>query len=93
VTLYAFSAVKKPPYRIRNWSEYNASLKQRGSGAVRVSQEAVENWTPDRISRATWGELINVTIYKLWLSGGAVAANYNFFETDEKADTHRHLDG
>jgi len=36
---------KKSPYRIRNWSEYNASLKQRGSGAIRVSSEATANET------------------------------------------------
>jgi hypothetical protein len=34
--------MKKPTYRICNWSEYNASLKQRGSGAIWVSPEAVE---------------------------------------------------
>jgi hypothetical protein len=36
---------KKSPYRIRNWSEYNASLKQRGSGAIWVSSEATANGT------------------------------------------------
>jgi hypothetical protein len=41
---------KNPTYRIRNWSEYNASLKQRGSGAVWVSPEAVENWTTDELT-------------------------------------------
>jgi hypothetical protein len=36
---------EKSSYRIRNWSEYNASLKQLGRGAVRVSSEATPNWT------------------------------------------------
>ena len=50
MTWYALSAMKKKPaYRIRNWSEYNPSLKQRGSGAIWVSSEAVENcWSNPR---------------------------------------------
>jgi IS5 family transposase len=34
----------KPQYHIRNWTEYNASLKQRGSLTFWVSEEAVEQW-------------------------------------------------
>jgi hypothetical protein len=34
----------------RNWSEYNASLKKRGSLTVWVSPEAVENWTTDELT-------------------------------------------
>jgi hypothetical protein len=41
--------MKKPMRHIRNWSEYNASLKQRGSLAIWVSSEAVENWTTDEL--------------------------------------------
>jgi IS5 family transposase len=41
---------KKPTYRIRNWSEYNASLKQRGSLTVWVSSEAVKHWTTDELT-------------------------------------------
>lgn len=41
---------KKTAFRIRNWSEYNASLKQRGSLTVWVSSEAVENWTTDELT-------------------------------------------
>jgi len=41
---------KNPTYRIRNWSENNASLKQRGGGAIWVSSEAVENWTTDELT-------------------------------------------
>ena len=31
-------------YRIRNWSEYNAGLKQRGSITVWISEEVCEQW-------------------------------------------------
>jgi hypothetical protein len=51
VTWYAFLAMKKKAkYRIRNWSEYDASHKKRGSGAIWVSSEAVENWTTDELT-------------------------------------------
>ena len=42
--------MKKHNYHIRNWSEYNASLKKRGSLTVWVSPEAVENWTTDELT-------------------------------------------
>jgi hypothetical protein len=42
--------MKKPTYRIRNWSEYNASLKQRGRLTIYVSPEDVENWTTDELT-------------------------------------------
>ena len=41
---------KKTAYRIRNWSEYNASLKQRGSLTIWISSEAIANWTPDELT-------------------------------------------
>jgi IS5 family transposase len=41
---------KKAMYRIRNWNEYNAALKQRGSLTIWVSPEAVENWTTDELT-------------------------------------------
>ena len=41
---------KKITYPIRNWSEYNASLKQRGSLTIWVSSEAVEKWTTDELT-------------------------------------------
>jgi hypothetical protein len=34
----------KQQYRIRNWPEYNASLKQRGSLTFWVSDAATEQW-------------------------------------------------
>src|SRR5215468_4753628 len=42
--------MKKHKYRIRNWSEYNASLKKRGSLTIWVSSEAVKNWTTDELT-------------------------------------------
>jgi IS5 family transposase len=41
---------KKTAFRIRNWGEYNASLRKRGSLTVWVSSEAVENWTTDELT-------------------------------------------
>ncbi len=34
----------KTKYRIRNWSEYNAALRQRGSLTFWVSEDAIEQW-------------------------------------------------
>ena len=31
-------------YRIRNWSEYNRSLIQRGSITIWIDEKAVRNW-------------------------------------------------
>jgi hypothetical protein len=42
--------MKKLTYRIRNWSEYNATLKKRGSPTTWVSPEAVKNWTTDELT-------------------------------------------
>ena len=41
---------KKITYSIRNWSEYNASLKQRGSLTVWVDSKATANWTTDELT-------------------------------------------
>lgn len=38
------SMKKKAKYRIRNWSNYNRSLKQRGSLTFWISQDLLENW-------------------------------------------------
>jgi IS5 family transposase len=38
----------KPQYRIRNWSEYNAGLKQRGSLTFWIDEAVLEQWiVPD----------------------------------------------
>lgn len=41
---------KKVTYRIRNWREYNASLRKRGSLTIWISAEAVANWTSDELT-------------------------------------------
>jgi hypothetical protein len=47
-------AVKKQKYRVSNWSEYNASLKQRGDIEIWLSQEITDNWyASDRIYDGT----------------------------------------
>lgn len=39
----------KATYRIRNWKEYNAALRQRGSLTVWISDKALKNWlNPER---------------------------------------------
>ena len=35
----------KPAYRIRNWTEYDTSLRSRGSLTFWISQDLLENWT------------------------------------------------
>jgi len=44
---YSSSVTKKkakPVYRIRNWSQYNAALTQRGSLTLWVDQTAIDQW-------------------------------------------------
>ncbi|MEP1075108.1 IS5 family transposase [Leptolyngbya sp. PL-A3] len=40
----------KPQYRIRNWSEYNAGLKQRGSLTFWVEESILEQWVVKELS-------------------------------------------
>jgi hypothetical protein len=35
----------KATYRIRNWREYDTSLRRRGSLTFWISQDLLENWT------------------------------------------------
>jgi phage-related protein len=37
-------STSKTQYRIRNWSEYDAALKQRGSLTFWISEEVIEGW-------------------------------------------------
>jgi hypothetical protein len=41
---------KRPTYRTRDWSEYNASPKQLGRLIILVSSQAVANWTTDELT-------------------------------------------
>src|SRR3954453_19385798 len=36
--------IPKVPYRVRNWREYEAGLRRRGSLTIRVTEDAVEAW-------------------------------------------------
>ena len=38
----------KTTYRIRNWPEYDTSLRQRGSLTFWISQDLLENWTTEK---------------------------------------------
>jgi hypothetical protein len=40
----------KPQYRIRNWSEYNAGLKQRGSLTFWIDESVLEQWIVPNLS-------------------------------------------
>jgi hypothetical protein len=40
----------KPQYRIRNWSEYNAGLKQRGSLTFWINESVLEQWIVPNLS-------------------------------------------
>src|SRR3954470_19138562 len=42
----------KPAYRIRNWAEYDTSLRRRGSLSFWISQDLLENWTTKEKSGA-----------------------------------------
>lgn len=39
---------KKTAYRVRNWSQYNQSLVQRGSLTVWIDDEVLANWHPEQ---------------------------------------------
>lgn len=40
----------KPQYRIYNWSEYNAGLKQRGSLSFWIDESVLEQWIVPNLS-------------------------------------------
>ena len=57
-------------YRIRNWSEYNAGLKQRGSLTFCLSEDIVEGWLSGEVSggrgaSATYSDLAIATFETL----------------------------
>ena len=51
-------------YRVTNWAEYDASLRQRGSLTVWFSEEAIAAWRAEPARRAA----VKPTI-RLWRSG------------------------
>jgi hypothetical protein len=56
----------KQQYRIRNWSEYNAALRQRGSLTFWVSQEALDHWLsnepPKKGAPKTYSDIAIVSV-------------------------------
>ena len=36
----------KKPYRVRNWSEYEAGLRRRGDLTIWFSEDAIRDWHP-----------------------------------------------
>jgi hypothetical protein len=57
-------------YRVRNWSEYNAGLKQRGSLTVWVSEDALADWlvttrTGQRGASQTYSDVAIATVATL----------------------------
>ena len=41
----------KVTYRVRNWKQYNAALCQRGDVTIWLSEEAIEQWTPEQTGK------------------------------------------
>lgn len=40
----------KPSYQVRNWSEYDAALKQRGSLTFWIEEAVIEGWINEQKS-------------------------------------------
>ncbi|MEL4896570.1 transposase [Crocosphaera sp. Alani8] len=70
------SQPSKTTYRIRNWSEYDAALKQRGSITFWVSEEAIANWIhPKKTGKRGASPLY--TDVAIWRSQIRFAVRYN----------------
>ena len=41
----------KTAYRVKNWSEYDKVLRDRGNITLRISQDAIESWTPPKAGK------------------------------------------
>lgn len=46
----AMKTKPKPSYRVRNWSEYDAALKQRGSLTFWIDEAMIEGWINEQRS-------------------------------------------
>ena len=52
------SLQQKATYRVRNWSQYNKSLMQRGSITLWIDEEVIANWHPEALEiRARGGQM------------------------------------
>ncbi|MEQ8673795.1 MAG: transposase [Aggregatilineales bacterium] len=50
---------KKGTYRIRNWSDYNKNLVQRGSITLCISEDSLANWHPQVAGKRQRGGQVN----------------------------------
>ena len=44
----------KAKYKVRNWNEYNAALKQRGSITFWVNEAVIEQWRNEQKTGRAW---------------------------------------
>ena len=44
----------KKPYKTSNWSEYDKSLKQRGSLTIWISEGAIKSWNSKKSGKPGW---------------------------------------
>ena len=56
----------KPSYKVRNWSQYNAALKQRGSLTFWLDEAVIDGWINERRHRAV-GKETGLTSYPIAL--------------------------
>jgi len=45
--------IPKQRYRVTNWAEYDAALRQRGSLTVWFSEDAITHWPMGRLRKTT----------------------------------------
>lgn len=48
----------KASYKVRNWSEYDQALKNRGSLIIWFTEEAIKAWQPDNINKKQGGQRV-----------------------------------
>ena len=47
----------KKKYRLRNWSEYEEGLKNRGSLTIWFTEDAIKSWAPDNVKKKRGGQV------------------------------------
>ena len=55
----------KTAYRVKNWPEYEKSLRNRGDITIWFSQDAIEAWTPRRMESGAVNRFIQTLPLKL----------------------------
>jgi len=43
--------IQKSRYKVTNWKEYNQSLRNRGNITVWFTEEAIQEWTPEKTGK------------------------------------------